>query len=377
MSSPPILEFDTLLTAIPGDNPAGADLRQDRAPGSLYDKIKDARSAARELEKRQERGDVDDKDLRALTPAWRTILDTAPKVLAENSKDLEVTAFLIEALQREHGIVGLRDGFRLACGLVEQFWDNLYPMPDEDGISTRVAPLTGLNGEGTDGTLIKPLRMTELTGDAGGAGPYSYDDFLKATRLLQLNAQDKAQRIAAGDVSMEAFTDAIKQTPPAFYRTLWAELKECIEEYGKFCAALDQRCGNDAPPSSNISGLLDNVRECLRQTAGAVVQLELPPASEEAAAANGEAAPGAAAAGGGPGGNLRGAIASREDALQLLRRVADYFRNAEPQSLVSYVIDDAIRRARLPLPELLAELIPDEGTRNQFFINSGVRPPTS
>lgn len=173
---------------------------------------------------------------------------------------------------------------------------------------------------------------------------------------------------------MEAFLEAIKQTPPDFYRTLWADLKECSEEYGKFCEALDQRCGNDAPPSSNIRSLLENVRECLHQTAGTIVQLELPPASEEAVAADGAAPAGVAAA---AGGNLRGAISSREDALQVLHRVADYFRNAEPQSLMSYVIDDAVRRARLSLPELLAELIPDEATRNQFFIISGVRPPGS
>jgi len=374
MSSPPLLEFDTLLAPIPGDKRAGVDLRQDRSPGSLYDKIKDARSAARELEKRQERGNVEDKDLRALMPAWRSIFDTAPKIIAENSKDLEITAFLIEALQRLHGVAGLRDGFRLARGLVEQFWDDLYPMPDEDGIATRVAPLTGLNGEGTDGTLIKPLRMTELTGPAGDGGPLSYDDFVKATRLIPVSAQDKAQRISAGDVSMEAFLEAVKRTPPDFYRTLWADVKECAEEYGKFCAALDQRCGKDAPPSSKISELLDNIRECLHQTAGSIVQLEPPAASEAAAASKSEAAPDSAAA---AGGSRRGAIGSREDALQMLRSVAEYFRNAEPQSLVSYVIDDAIRRARLPLPELLAELIPDETARKQFFINSGVRPPGS
>ena len=119
---------------------------------------------------------------------------------------------------------------------------------------------------------------------------------------------------------------------------------------------------------------MDNIRECLHQTAGSIVQLEPPAASEAAAASTVEAAPGSAAA---AGGSRRGAIGSREDALQMLRSVAEYFRNAEPQSLVSYVIDDAIRRARLPLPELLAELIPDEAARKQFFINSGVRPPGS
>src|SRR5579883_598667 len=366
MSSPALLDFDELLAPIAGDNPAGVDLREDRAPGSPYDRIKDARATVRELEKRQERGEASDGDMRGLVPAWRTILDTAPKVIAETSKDLEITAYLIEALQRVHGLAGLRDGFRLARGLVEGFWDQLYPLPDEEGVSTRVAPLAGLNGQGADGTLIKPLRMTELTAAGNDRGPLSLDDNLRAERLLNLNAEDREQRVAAGDVSLEIFEAAVRATPADFYRELMSDLAECREEYGKLCAALDAACGSDSPPSSNIRNLLEAIHDRLSPLVAPMIAVAAP---EEAAAA---AEPGAApAAGGGPA----GPIGSREDALRTLSKVAEYFRRAEPHSLVSYVIEEAVRRARLPLPELLKELIPDASERQRFFIMSGLRPP--
>ena len=67
-----------------------------------------------------------------------------------------------KALLRTAGLAGLRDGFRLIREMTEGFWDGLYPVEDEDGVETKVAPLTGLNGEGADGTLIQPLRKIEI-----------------------------------------------------------------------------------------------------------------------------------------------------------------------------------------------------------------------
>jgi len=70
-----------------------------------------------------------------------------------------------------------------------------------------------------------------------------------------------------------------------------------------------------------------------------------------------------------------GEIASRDDALRLLEEVARWFRRTEPHSPLSYTIEDAVRRGRMTLPELLAELMPDESSRSSFLIPLGIRPP--
>ncbi len=57
---------------------------------------------------------------------------------------------------------GLTAGASIISGLVEHHWDSLYPMPDENGLETRVAAVAGLSGQGADGTLMQPLRKTPL-----------------------------------------------------------------------------------------------------------------------------------------------------------------------------------------------------------------------
>jgi type VI secretion system protein ImpA len=77
-----------------------------------------------------------------------------------------------------------------------------------------------------------------------------------------------------------------------------------------------------------------------------------------------------------PGGPTRsGEIRDREDAFQTLLKVADFFRRTEPHTPVSYALEQAVRWGRMALPELLAELIPDEQPRVTLFKQVGIRPP--
>jgi type VI secretion system protein ImpA len=92
-------------------------------------------------------------------------------------------------------------------------------------------------------------------------------------------------------------------------------------------------------------------------------------------AESGEAAPGAAATSG-PGGESS-VIRTREDAYRQLERVADYFRGNEPHNPISYALEQAVRWSKMPLPELLTELISDKGPREELFRLLGIRQPDS
>jgi hypothetical protein len=169
MASPAVLDFDRLLAPISGAQATGQDLRMDASPGSLYYAIKDARNRARALERQM----VTAEDRTAVPPPdWKPVIEKGVQALAEKTKDLEIVAYMAEALVRRAGFAGLRDAFRLARELVEQHWDGLYPAPDEDGIATRVAPLVGLNGEESEGTLLAPIQQVpRVTPPAPGFAP--------------------------------------------------------------------------------------------------------------------------------------------------------------------------------------------------------------
>ena len=160
-----------LAAPLPGDAPAGPDLRQDFTPQSLYYRLRDARAEAREIERRVDHDPAADA---GVPIQWRTVRDLAIKALGEQTKDLEIAAWLTEALVRLEGMSGLAAGSSVIAGLAAALWDNgLHPQPDEEGIETQVAPITGLSGQGTDGTLMQPLRKCVLFPGLDGE-PVSY-----------------------------------------------------------------------------------------------------------------------------------------------------------------------------------------------------------
>ncbi|MGE0119183.1 MAG: type VI secretion system protein TssA [Dongiaceae bacterium] len=372
MALPNILEFDVLLAPIPGDNPAGADLRLDPNPASDYYKLKDARFAARAKER-----EVDAGAEVGNLPEWRTILDLAPKVLAEQSKDLEVAAWLVEALLRRHNFAGLRDGFRLVRSLVETYWDGLYPLPDEDGVAAKVAPLTALNGEGGDGTLIQPIRKVWLT-DGHEPGPFAAWHYEQAQKLATITDESaRAWHTEAGTATNDQIEASRRATKPQFFLDLVDDLRQCQEEFSALTAAVDKAAGRDSPPTSTIRNTLESTMT-IATTLGrdALAAAQTAAAAEAAGEAAGDgAAAGASGTSPGGAGVALGSIRSREEAFKALLQVGDYFRRNEPQSLVPYVLEELVRRGRMPLPDLLSELIQDTTQLKTFYTIAGMRPP--
>lgn len=371
MASPQIFDIEELLQPIEGDSESGIDLRENASAD--YYTVKDARSAARAAERSM---DVED-DAGGLLPEWRTILDVSPRILRTQAKDLEVTAWFIEALLRAEGYAGLRDGFALARGLVERFWDGLYPAPDEDGIATRVGPLTGLNGESADGTLIQPIRKVPLTmGDI----PYSLWQYEQAIELAKITDEARRQaRIDNGAVTWEQFEQSVRETPASEFKTLVEDIQGAIDEFEALGKILYDKAGYDSPPAGNIRNVLAAALDAVNYAARD--RLATLSGDEPAAAADGPSGSTelVATSGGAVTTTAKvqasGAVTTREEAFKVLLQVADFFRKTEPHSPISYTLEEVVRRGRMSLQELLQELITDEETRRQFFIASGAKAP--
>ena len=62
-----------------------------------------------------------------------------------------------------------------------------------------------------------------------------------------------------------------------------------------------------------------------------------------------------------------GNISSREDAFKTLMKVAEFFRRTEPHSPVSYALEQAVRWGRMPLPELIRDLVSTTSVRREFY----------
>src|SRR5271163_1665243 len=127
------LDFDKLFKKISADDPSGPDLRDN--PRSVYYKLKAARETARTAERRQLEQWVDETGNPGPPPNWDPILELAPGAIATESKDLQIAAWLAEALVRKHHFEGLLEALKLISGLVERFWDNgLHPNAEKHGL---------------------------------------------------------------------------------------------------------------------------------------------------------------------------------------------------------------------------------------------------
>jgi type VI secretion system protein ImpA len=357
------------LAAIEGDAPVGADLREDFAAQSPYYRLRDARAEARAAERQ---ADADPTADFAMPQQWRQVRDLALAALAGKSKDLEVAAWLTEAMVRMDGPRGLAAGAHLIAGLAGAFWDDgLFPLPDEDGIPTRVAPVTGLNGEGGDGTLAQPLRKLALFTRPDGS-PMAFWQYQQSQALATMEAARAQQRIEAGAIPMDTVEKEARAAGGRHFAALRDSLRLALAEWMAMGEALDAKAGHDGPPTRAVRDLLEELLAAASKYAPA-----------EAAAAAEPDAPGAAmpagdgAEGGTPGlarGPLVGTV-NREDMLEELSRIAAFFRKMEPQSPLGYTLEEAIRRGRMSWPELLAEIVTDTAVRDNILMQLGIRPP--
>jgi type VI secretion system protein ImpA len=367
MATPELVEIQSLLQPIAEDSPTGTDIREDFSPTSRYQTIKSERNLARAAERQS----IHDGDSQEAFGHWRKIATLAPQILQEQSKDLEVACWYTEAMVRLHGFAGLRDAFLIIDGLIETFWDDLHPMPDEYGMETRVSCLSGLNGEGAEGVLIAPLRKVEITG-SDNPGPFSFWQYLQALDLQKIvDEQSRRSKIADLGFSLDDIDKSVAQSDDSFFVDIRDDLAEAIELYRKIGRNLDEKCGlDDAPPTRTIVEILE---EC----AGAVnhiAKLKFPTEVSTADDSGGEQSTGAEQSGAGSPAAVahKGPIATREEAFRQLLEISEYFLKTEPHSPVSYVLQKAVKWGNMPLGDLIQELIPDSSSRERYSELTGV-----
>ncbi|PCJ44959.1 MAG: type VI secretion system protein TssA [Moraxellaceae bacterium] len=373
MASPAIIDIESLLIPISEETPAGSDIREDRSANSLFYQIKDARERARTAERNAM---LENDDAANAQEEWREVLNVAPKILTEVSKDIEVAAWYIEALVRVHGYAGFRDGLLLAQKLAENFWDNVFPIPDEDDDEdvreTRCASYAGLNGEGREGTIIPPIRNIEITEDRE-MDPLAYWQYLQAMEIQKVADEEvREERIAAAGISIDLFQRAMDSCSVEFCQNLIADIEGCLEAFQQLTTTLDEKGGEFSPPSSNIKNILTEILGVIKHLTKDKLALAAPAEGEEGeAGSEGEsAATGGATQGAGV---AAGAIQNREEAFKQILRIADFFMKTEPHSPVPYALEKAVRWGRMPLHSLMGELLTDSGARDTYELVTGVK----
>ncbi len=366
-----VLDIEALLAPLADGEGAGEDLRPDYAPTSLYQRIRTQRNDARAGERAIDGGDPEANPA-AIGLAWREVKKLGIEAISGRSKDFEIASWMAEALVRVDGLPGLADAAEVITGLCNQYWDHGFPALDsEDGIEDRGAPIGGLSGEGADGTLMASIRRYPLFQRSDGSDGDLFTWQRAEETAAIADAERRQARIDAGVPAFDILQNE-ERASVAMLRAAGQQAQAALTAWTAMDAAISARFGGSAPSTRRVAEALQAILELVTRIAGAPA--EAAPAEEaagDAPGAGGGDAPAAGGSGGGGGGPR--AMRTRDDAIRQLEEIANFFRKTEPHSPLAFTLDDAVRRARLPLPDLLAEVLPDASARRMLLTALGIR----
>ncbi|ARD38952.1 type VI secretion system protein TssA [Edwardsiella ictaluri] len=345
-----ILDMARLLAPISEHHPAGEDISFD----PLYDQIREARRADADYLGQGEW-------VSSLKQSnWAEVIRLASEALETRSKDLQLAVWLCEALVQRHGLPGLQEGLLLLDNLLEHYWAEMYPELTQGELEGRVSRLEWLNQ-----VLPPVLGLLPLTAaqDRRAYGWLDWQASREVDNLKRLNNEAAQTALGEGKTDPDAWDLAVSHTPGTFYLTLQSDLQQAISAFQGLSQRLDPLFGRDAPRISNVAERLEQMLRLvtrLMEGKGMTVtngtgENPLTPAGTEAIPVVTTSSPGVA-----------GAPRTREEAIQQLNGIATFFRETEPHSPVSYIVDKAARWGNMRLDEWIREVVDDNGTRRML-----------
>lgn len=251
MASPPTIPVEDWLVPIPGADPSGRSLVYDPA----YDLLREARRA-------EDATNLGDWERDAKAADWNKVVTLGGDCLRTRSKDLQIAAWVAEALTHLEGFAGLRDGLALLHGIQSRFWETYYPKIDDGDVESRFAPFLFLNDPRVLPFLIRRVPVTRGL----AATSFSFARYQESRETENLNKKDpeKSKADLKGRITAKTFDDQVVQTPRRFYEELVLDHRAALAAFRAFETETDARFGPiDAPSLTNIGQALDEVQRWL------------------------------------------------------------------------------------------------------------------
>ncbi|HEY3600006.1 MAG TPA: type VI secretion system protein TssA [Paraburkholderia sp.] len=356
------IDFDALLAPLPGEGGAGVPLRYE----PVYQQIRDARHQDdASLPMREWERPLIKADLNAVAALCADALQT-------RSKDFQIAAWLCDAWTRLYGIQGFDAGVQLVTNLVERYWETAWPQIEDDDQAARIAPFVWLN---ETLALVLTLDVPLMSIDGHEPPALCLDDWQRAGNAGKDNKSGghaKAEALSRALIAKHVRGDNL-----AMLVDLRIRLDGAQQAWNLLAQRLDDfLVGDDAPGMSQVKDVLLRMSHAATSLLGehwppkagplsdleddAALRAELPGGDIPALEAV-DVEPAYARA---LGGTI--AIADRAHAYRLLETVADYLARQEPHSPTPYLLRRAVSWGRMPLAELMREILREEGDLSRY-----------
>ena len=357
---PLTLNIGDLLAPISEDRPAGEPLRYE----GTYDRIQDER---REDDPALPQG-IWARDLKRAN--WSLVEASCLDAIEKQSKDLQLGVWALEALMHQHGFDGVREGLKLLVGLVETFWDTLYPEIEDGDMEGRLAPFAWMNEK-----LSIRVKLIPVTMPQSESQPYNFFDWENANLLEKQAIKDKSvieRAEAQGKATRAKFLGSVMFTPSRFYVRQVQILGQCLEILARLNTLLDERCGREAPGLNRFRAVLEDIltisKTFLKEKEPDMPDVQTTEDSGEEENSKTTEIKSQTL------GSL--SIRNRDEAYAMMAAAADYLLIHEPHSPTPHLVKRAVRWGRMSLTELLKELISDDSNLRQIFKLLGIRIDT-
>ena len=356
------VDLQPLLSPLPDGDGVGVSLRTD----PIWQQIRDAQHE-------------DDPSLpmgeweRPLVKAdWRAVASMSADALRTRSKDFHLAVWLCEAWTRLYRLEGLMAGVQLLNEFVDRFWDHAYPKIDGQETDARAAPLHWI---GRRLEIVLKLHVP-LIGLSVEPGFINLDDWQRVVAASLQDDDAPATHLPREMLDREAAQGSNLALLRQLERTAGTVLA-AIEELSR---RLDQRLGGDAPSFARVVTTLGELQRAARALRGDhALDETVPAASPEAEGEEIRVA-------GSDDAHLevdmqpralpitRDHIVDRAHAYRLIEDVARYLAEHEPHSPTPYLLARAVSWGRMPLPELMRDIVSQEGDLGRYMAMLGVEP---
>jgi type VI secretion system protein ImpA len=346
-----MIEPATLLEAVPGGEPCGANLEYD---ADFVELLK--------LSEGKPEQQIGATIIAGEEPDWVQVERKSQALLAR-TKDLRVAICLVKALVKTSGYPGLAHGLAVLRGLVDTYWDGVHPELDPDDDNDPTMRMNLLAELCDQSHMLVYLRAAPLVA-VRALGRFSLRDIAVATG--ELPAPPKGEPAAPTMATIEAAFNAVEL--PELLATLEAA-RASVQHVNDIENIVTEKVGvGNAVSLSKVREMLKHAVTTLEKYYGArAVDEEAEEGADDAGGAVGSDGQPATDGARGRQQRLSGEITSREDVLRAIDKICKYYERYEPGSPVPILLGRCRKLASMSFVDIIRNMAPDAMAQVQLL----------
>lgn len=288
-------------------------------------------------------------------PNWSEVADKSFELL-NRSKDLRIVMYFTLALLKKQGFAGLCDGLYVLCGLLDRFWDTIFPQLDPDDDNDPLERINIISALSPNTVSVQdPMKFRQRMMDVAlcssrQLGEYSYRDIEVAKGTITVPDEQ-----AASVTELSVISAAFQDTDVDELKLTFHAIEESLNHISTITDVFTQRAaGGQTPDVNEASILLKKIRKCVQEylakLGGAIADSEGIKIDSEGIATVDQ---------GEPAISLSGEIRSPHEAVMAIEKVCKYFERNEPSSPVPLLLNRAKKLVSKSFFEIIEDFCPD------------------